>query len=480
MRVESRESEVEIRRLFALAIATILIAAAQSISLANPNSAFPLLKNGRIAGSAVMVEGGYALTAEHVMVMGPPTAIGNRPFVALNTPPLDNTDDAVLLRVEGYNGPVSRIATKAPKAGDKVYTVGFSNGKRTALSGRVTYVYETHRGQQHGVRDAAYAIEADFAIQPGHSGGPLWNEAGELVGLCHGSMKGAGKLLVPPSVWIGTPSIHNALAFANPPANFAAISPDKPDLVVITARGCLPCRTVKDDARAGGYAGWNVIFIEWDGKAKTWGVPWTYTDGRQELHGELDAAQLYRQFQEQTGIKQGVQAPHFWMRYTKHHFPGKHNVKAWLQGLASAVVSQVIDEPPPIAATEPKPNNSTPFAPAPPQLQNKEQQQYQRSTDSRVDGLLSTVNQLREDVAAAIETAKQAKQHGEKFSEASLIGKARAGMALKSDVAELRERAGKVKDGMTELMSGMKNPANWLHVGWGIFAAWYRKRKGTA
>lgn len=267
-------------------------------------------------------------------------------------------------------------------------------------------------------------------------------------------------------IWVNTAKPSRVTA--------AAISPDKPDLVVITSRGCLPCRPVKEDARAGGYADWNVIFIEWDGKAKTWGVPWTYTDGRQELHGELDAAQLYRQFQEQTDTKQGVQAPHFWLRYTKHHFPGKHNVKAWLRGLGSAVVSQVIDEPPPIAATEPVPGNSTPFAPAP------TEQQYQRSTDSRVDGLLATVKELRADVAAAVETAKEAKEHGTQFSEAGLIGKARAGMALKSDVAELRERAGKVKDGMTELVEGLKNPANWLHVGWGIFAAWYRKRKGTA
>lgn len=252
----------------------------------------------------------------------------------------------------------------------------------------------------------------------------------------------------------------------------AAISPDKPDLVVFVATGCLYCEPVKEDVQQGAYDAWNVIFVEWDSRAGRWNTPWVYVDGRKALHTELDGGKLLADFQQKTSAGQPLKVPHVWVRYTEHHYAvstGVTGLRAWLRGILATIKRAIVGEPAPLPAGQ----LSTPFAAPDPSAT------YERSQDSRVDGLLDTVAQLKADLVAAANTAKAAKEEAGKFSEAGLIGKARAGLALKSDVTELKTRVESARDHFTELKAGLKDPAALLQLGWGVLGWLYRRRKAA-
>lgn len=430
---------------------------------ANPQSAVQIVERGRSTASAVMIDGGYALTAEHVVVMGGnPLTVKGLSAVPQNKPPLDQTDDAVLLRVDGYDGPYSRIAAGPPSVGDKVHTVGYPSGKRTELSGRVTRVYDVHRSEKGKGLDSAYAIETDIVIHPGHSGGPLWNEAGELIGLASLSASDGKGNHTTPSLWIGTQSIHNALKITQRSIEFATLDPNKPDLVVFTSVGCLPCEPIKDEVKAGGYSEWNVIFAEWDELRGKWNTPWQYVNGAKEFHAELSGVQLMADFRKHTKVKGRFPTPTMWARYTDKYSMGRTGLRAWAHGVLAVVRDLILGEPAPRVAV---PENTTPFAPAEP---------YERSPESSLEGLKAKVD----DLVAFKDQAKETLQTAKELKDAGLIGKVKAGLALKSDVAELKEQAGGLKDSWTELKDGLKDPRAIANVLWGVLGWMYRRKKG--
>lgn len=93
----------------------------------------------------------------------------------------DETDGPVAYQCSGGPFPFAPVAAQIPKAGDSVYSRGFPSGVLTYGVGRLL-------GSNNGfsVRRPAELIPvnvADFPCAPGWSGGPLFNDAGEVVGL---------------------------------------------------------------------------------------------------------------------------------------------------------------------------------------------------------------------------------------------------------------------------------------------------------
>jgi S1-C subfamily serine protease len=81
-----------------------------------------------------------------------------------------DTQDLALLKLDGYRTPALRIAAGGgPGQGDAVYAIGNPLGVADSVTaGRVT-------------RLSSDQIMTDVQLLPGNSGGPLVNEAGEVV-----------------------------------------------------------------------------------------------------------------------------------------------------------------------------------------------------------------------------------------------------------------------------------------------------------
>jgi S1-C subfamily serine protease len=91
--------------------------------------------------------------------------------------------------------PALRLAQKAPGVGQDVHSIGNPAATKDALwiytEGRVRQLYE-HSWKagdfkhEHVHAYHAHVILTDSPVNPGDSGGPLLNDAGELIGLAHG------------------------------------------------------------------------------------------------------------------------------------------------------------------------------------------------------------------------------------------------------------------------------------------------------
>ena len=102
-------------------------------------------------------------------------------------------DDLAVVRTVAALPAVARLGTD-PAPGDTVRIAGFPYGGRLRLvEGRVT---DDQPGDRYGQRGRVMRIDATIA--PGNSGGPVFNAAGELVGVAFGADRVTGHALAIP------------------------------------------------------------------------------------------------------------------------------------------------------------------------------------------------------------------------------------------------------------------------------------------
>jgi hypothetical protein len=414
----------------------------------------PEESTGRVGGCSCVIisPSGYALTAEHCGIkVGDEVIVGDTTygvFAIAYRPPKNNTDEAVVIKLSGAETyPFVYVSVDIPRVGDKVFSLGYPRGKWARSDGEVVLISENP--PKTGEFRTAYEIRTNFGSAGGGSGGPLFDEKGRVIGL-------TSTTSVNGSVFIGLGSINKAIKSAAvtifPPEQPAEINPDRPDLVVFSRTNCPPCESLKDDVRGGAYAAWNVIWTEFDGTR--WSTPWIYVAGRKRLHPELDGRNLHLEFQAQTGGRKNP-APTIWVRYTDDYYSGNQGLLAWLRGILSGIRNIIIGEP--------APTPGSPFeVPDDPE-------KYERSP-------ASSIAALKDDVAEALRMAGEAREDAKAFSESGLIGKARKGLALKSDVNKLKAKVGDIKDHWAELKHGFSDPRALLNLGWGVLGWLYRRR----
>jgi S1-C subfamily serine protease len=113
---------------------------------------------------------------------------------ALIAPPTGHNRDLSILRFQSHQRsyPTAKLATAAPKVGDRVWSAGFPIGTSTVdrhLSDldKAPWGLDTVNGQITQVLPVAiaggYSIGFDGAIHKGMSGGPVVDRAGELIGI---------------------------------------------------------------------------------------------------------------------------------------------------------------------------------------------------------------------------------------------------------------------------------------------------------
>jgi serine protease Do len=93
---------------------------------------------------------------------------------------LDKRSDIALLKIDATGLPVARIGTSAAlDAGEWVFAVGSPLG----LEGTVTAGIVSAPNRMLSANAGIALIQTDVAVNPGSSGGPLFNQRGEVIGV---------------------------------------------------------------------------------------------------------------------------------------------------------------------------------------------------------------------------------------------------------------------------------------------------------
>lgn len=124
-------------------------------------------------------EDGLILTAAHVVEDQKSVRVETKAGFTLNATVLrrNNDKDTALLKVDGHNLACLNTAPSLPAVGTDLYAVGAPMGDELKFS--------VSKGIVSGIRninDCDY-IQTDTELNPGNSGGPLVNSAGQVVGL---------------------------------------------------------------------------------------------------------------------------------------------------------------------------------------------------------------------------------------------------------------------------------------------------------
>jgi len=136
-------------------------------------------------GSGFIVsDDGYILTNAHVVDQSEEVTVrltDRREFTA-RIVGLDKPTDIAVLKINANNLPVVRIGDPAKlRPGEWVLAIGSPFGfDNTATAGIVS---ATARGLPGGDSNYVNFIQTDVAVNPGNSGGPLFNLLGEVVGI---------------------------------------------------------------------------------------------------------------------------------------------------------------------------------------------------------------------------------------------------------------------------------------------------------
>jgi len=121
---------------------------------------------------------GYALTNAHVVGADPQVQVMlDDQFVDAQVVRSDRRADVALLQFDPRGHEAANVSRREPHAGDPLYVVG------TPLCRELSHTVT--QGIFSAVRevDGERRFQTDAAVNPGNSGGPVFNEAGELVAL---------------------------------------------------------------------------------------------------------------------------------------------------------------------------------------------------------------------------------------------------------------------------------------------------------
>ena len=160
------------------------------------------LQNGEAAGTGmVLTSSGYILTNNHVVDEATSLSVkvsnGSRTYPA-KVVGVDPTDDVAVIQAEGASGltPLSFGNSSSLSVGDNVVAIGNAlnkPGPPTVTQGTVTALNRsiTVNSDLGGTESLSQLVEHDAQLQPGNSGGPLFNAAGQVVGMNTAAASGA-------------------------------------------------------------------------------------------------------------------------------------------------------------------------------------------------------------------------------------------------------------------------------------------------
>lgn len=438
-RIAGTESPVPPRERLADATAIILRAIVVAIALGVALFAAEQAFGGErdritfVAGcTAFVVDGDLLVTAKHCKHPETITvALQGRAVEARKVYETSREDGPVVFRLDSGGKPFESfsIAPQVPANGSRVYTLGFPAGNFARLEGHVL-----------GATDDSRTVnQVDFRIAPGHSGGPLLNAAGEVVGV---ALNVRTKELIALSGFAGWGVTRDAVARASikidgerappavadvpvPPGRY--VRSNETEVVVLTWPPCGPCKQLKADVEAGHFPGYRFTFINWDDVARTW-----------------DRPELYREFLEATKLREWTGFPTIWIRGTPHYKAGytgdRGGLLGWLEKLVQGIVESFVGKPRPLFVPQPELGPSSSVDPT----EIEEIRTEQNATRITLENALA-------ELAEARETITRTKADYEAFKEGGVITKIKSIAKLRGDKDEVVEHVESLKGTVDEL-----------------------------
>jgi hypothetical protein len=360
--------------------------------------------------SGVHVGGGLVITAEHcgcgsVDIVKVVTGSGDSwTAVVRQDGPRQNRDDPTVLSVAGATFPHVKLADTAPKVGDRVYTIGFPaegyegdqftlhRGEVQELNARMT----TGRGMT-----VADCILVDIQLKGGNSGGPLFNDRWELIGIA--SVTGDED-----SGYIGWHAIQAAM---RAPGARQVDTRHRPVHVFVTS-GCAPCARLKLDINGGHFSSFDMRIHEYNRDTRTWAT--------------VEGSDAYYEFRRATEADQSTVFPVIWVDSTTEYRTGydparRGGILGFLQAAFQAIGRLLTGD----SAPSPIPDVA-PGGPAPPTDDNAPIPQ--RTLPPEVSALQDAVKSLVGDL--------------DDLKNGGAIAKIAAIRDLKSDLANVKASAG--------------------------------------
>jgi len=147
----------------------------------NPGAALPG-KTVKWSGSGFLITSqGHIITNHHVAPPGTKiqviTLFGALSATILKT---DEANDLTLLKVDGTFVPIALSTSSKVRLGATVATIGFPNTEMQGFSPKLT---KGEISSLAGLRDDPKYFQISAAVQPGNSGGPLFDSFGNVVGV---------------------------------------------------------------------------------------------------------------------------------------------------------------------------------------------------------------------------------------------------------------------------------------------------------
>lgn len=141
---------------------------------------------GRYGGSGFLVSpNGYVVTSHHVVVGADSVFVENPAHGRLKTTVVmsDQTNDVAILRIDdpAFKSPRTLAYTVSgveANLGEEVYTLGFPREDIVFGEGSISAL--------SGYRQNPNSYQVSVPVNPGNSGGPLFNSKGDLVGIISG------------------------------------------------------------------------------------------------------------------------------------------------------------------------------------------------------------------------------------------------------------------------------------------------------
>jgi TPR repeat protein len=140
--------------------------------------------NAKLKGSGTGVfvtSDGLILTAAHVVAgSGALKVVTKQGLKVARVVKMDNANDLALLKCEGGFQAVPVKPSSGIKLGQSVFTIGFPNIEFQGFSPKMT---KGEINSRSGLQDDPRHWQISVPVQPGNSGGPLFDEAGNVVGV---------------------------------------------------------------------------------------------------------------------------------------------------------------------------------------------------------------------------------------------------------------------------------------------------------
>ena len=132
-----------------------------------------------------ITEQGHVLTCAHVVASAKKLWIkgDSKTLQAMRIVKMDEKEDVALLAPMNpgtFKAVPIPLASKSPRVGESVFTIGFPNSEFQGLTAKFT---DGRISSTTGILDNPGQFQISVAIQPGNSGGPLLNMQGEVVGV---------------------------------------------------------------------------------------------------------------------------------------------------------------------------------------------------------------------------------------------------------------------------------------------------------